>query len=32
MDWTNTAHVMQAIFWCIPLVAFSLGFNAGNRM
>jgi hypothetical protein len=31
MDWSNTAHVLQAIFWVLPVFAFGHGFTVGNR-
>lgn len=32
MDWSETSHVAQAIFWAVMFFAFAHGFNAGNRM
>jgi hypothetical protein len=32
MDWSNTSHVLQAIFWCVPVIAFSMGYTVGNRI
>jgi len=31
MDWGNTSHVLQAIFWAIAFLAFAHGYTAGDR-
>lgn len=31
MDWTNTAHVLQAIYWTGLVVLFAHGFSVGSR-
>ena len=32
MDWTNTANVLQAIYWTSLFFMFAHGYVAGNRM
>lgn len=32
MDWTNTAHVAQAIYWTLLFVVFCVGYRLGDRM
>lgn len=32
MDWSDTGHVLQAIFWGMAVFMVFHGFNAGNRM
>lgn len=32
MDWTNVAHVAQAIYWTGFVFLFALGYSHGNRM
>lgn len=31
MDWTNSAHVLQAIYWTLMFVVFVYGYSIGNR-
>lgn len=31
MDWTNTAHVMQAVYWTLMFFLFAHGVKAGDR-
>jgi len=31
MDWTNTAHVAQAIFWSVQVALFAVGYRIGDR-
>jgi hypothetical protein len=32
MDWANTSHVMQAIFWALGVLIFSHGYQMGDRL
>lgn len=31
MDWTNSAHVMQAIYWTVLFGLFVNGYSIGSR-
>lgn len=31
MDWTNTSHVTQAIFWALMFALFVNGYSIGSR-
>jgi hypothetical protein len=31
MDWTNSAHVMQAVYWTLLFCIFINGYNIGSR-
>lgn len=31
MDWTNTSHVLQAVWWSLQLVIFMHGYSVGAR-
>lgn len=31
MDWTNTSHVMQAIYWSLMFALFINGYSIGSR-
>lgn len=31
MDWTNTSHVVQAIYWTVLFALFVNGYSVGNR-
>lgn len=32
LDWSNTAHLMQALLVCFCVALFAHGFSAGNRL
>lgn len=32
MDWSNTAHLLQALFVCASVFAFWRGYDSGTRM
>lgn len=32
IDWTNSAHVMQAIYWSFMFFLFAHGFRTGDRL
>ncbi len=32
MDWTNVAHVAQAIYWTCFVFLFALGYSHGNKL
>lgn len=32
MDWSNTAHVVQALIVAVCVIAFVMGFRAGDKL
>lgn len=31
MDWTNVAHVAQAIYWSLMVGLWAMGYHHGNK-